>query len=135
VTQRFLNLWPTRLGEIEDLEVRTNVEANFTELYDRTNPPAFADETAAAKGGVPFGGFYHTDGALKVRYTHKMYPAAASISLVGRQPIVRHLMTRRPAAGSVTLAGAAPIIRHLVYRTPAAANLALTGYAPSVVVG
>lgn len=48
---------------VETLEAFTHVVLND---YSNLN---FADDSAAATGGVPLGGVYHTSGALKIRIT------------------------------------------------------------------
>ena len=41
--------------------------ADFISVYFVTTEKDFADDAAAATGGVAVGGLYHTDGVVKIR--------------------------------------------------------------------
>ena len=45
----------------------TITKTNQTYTFGLTNLVSYVDDAAAAAGGVPVGGMYHTAGAVKVR--------------------------------------------------------------------
>jgi len=54
-------------SDVTDLTSDVGTLQTFAELFD--NFGDFADDGAAASGGVEVGQFYHTSGAVKVRVT------------------------------------------------------------------
>jgi hypothetical protein len=46
---------------------RHSLETSLRNLADLNNLPNYADDTAAASGGVPIGGLYRSTSTIKVR--------------------------------------------------------------------
>jgi hypothetical protein len=128
MSRKNLNLYGGDLGESEGLEMRQNIEENFGDLYGEGRN--YADELTAAKAGVGFGQLYHTNGAVKVRYSLLPIPAVGGLALQTYAPVIRHTMVRAPTVGSLAFTGAAPVVTQQLNRTPASGSLGLTGAAP-----
>lgn len=127
MTQRRLNLWGGQLAGAETLELHQNVEDNFSELYGLVAAQNYPDPVTASQAGVLQGGFFHTNGALKVQYQQIPVPGVGGLVLSGGYPVTVLNMARAPGVGALAISGVAPSVTQQINKAPGSGSLTLNG--------